>query len=195
MDVTNIQKRGIYMSEALLVIDYSYDFAAPQGKLTAGEPALAIEDALTDKIREFHEAGRPWFFLMDIHQEGDEHHPETKLFPPHNIAGTKGRELFGRVKDIYEEIESAPNIFFIDKTRYSAFAGTNLGQLLAERGINSLTLTGLVTDICILHTAVDAYNKGYRITVPASCVGSFNPDGHTFALEHFKNSLGATVER
>jgi len=183
------------MSEALLVIDYSYDFAAPDGKLTAGEPALEIEEALVDKIGEFHEAAHPVFFLMDIHQEGDEYHPETKLFPPHNIAGTKGRELFGRVKEIYEEIESAPNVFFIDKTRYSAFAGTNLGQLLAERGIDSLTLTGLVTDICILHTAVDAYNIGYRITVPASCVGSFNPDGHVFALEHFKNSLGATVER
>lgn len=183
------------MTEALLVIDYSYDFAAPDGRLTAGRPALEIEAALVEKIRNFHEAEKPVFFMMDIHQEEDSHHPETRLFPPHNIAGTEGRELFGKVKDIYEEIKDAGHVFFIDKTRYSAFAGTNLEQLLRERGINSVVLTGLVTDICIMHTAVDAYNRGYRITVPAPCVASFNPDGHTFALEHFKNSLGATVEQ
>ncbi len=183
------------MSEALLVIDYSYDFAAPDGRLTAGEPAQEIESALVNRIKSFHDAEKPIFFMMDIHHEGDVHHPETNLFPPHNIAGTKGRELFGGVKDIYGEIKGANHVFFIDKTRYSAFAGTNLEQLLGERGIDSLTLTGLVTDICIMHTAVDAYNKGYSITVPASCVASFNADGHAFALEHFKNSLGATVEQ
>lgn len=183
------------MSEALLVIDYSYDFAAPDGRLTAGAPAQEIEAALVERIKNFHDSKKPVFFLMDIHQEKDPHHPETKLFPPHNIEGTKGRELFGKVKEIFEEIEDAGHVFFIDKTRYSAFAGTNLDQLLRERGIGSVVLTGLVTDICIMHTAVDAYNKGYKITVPASSVASFNPEGHLFALEHFKNSLGAIVEQ
>lgn len=183
------------MTEALLVIDYSYDFAAPDGRLTAGPPALEIEEALAERIKNAHDAKQPIFFMMDIHHEEDTHHPETGLFPPHNIAGTKGRELFGMVKETYEEIKDAPHVFFIDKTRYSAFASTNLEQLLRERNINGVTLTGLVTDICIMHTAVDAYNKGYRITVPASSVASFNPAGHTFALEHFKNSLGAIVEQ
>ncbi|WP_411842363.1 cysteine hydrolase family protein [Salinicoccus sp. HZC-1] len=183
------------MSEALLVIDYSYDFAAPDGRLTAGIPAREIEEELVQKIKSASDANKPVFFMMDLHQEGDPHHPESALFPPHNIAGTRGRELYGRVKRIYEEIKDLGHVFFIDKTRYSAFAGTNLDQLLRERNIDTVVLTGLVTDICILHTAVDAYNKGYKIKVPASCVASFNPEGHTFALEHFKNSLGATVER
>lgn len=183
------------MSEALLVIDYSYDFAAPDGRLTAGSPAQEIEAALVERIKSSHDSKKPLFFMMDIHQEEDPHHPETALFPPHNIAGTKGRELYGKVKKAYEERQDSNSVFFIDKTRYSAFAGTNLDQLLRERGIDTVVLTGLVTDICILHTAVDAYNKGYKIKVPASCVASFNPEGHIFALEHFKNSLGATVEQ
>ncbi len=182
------------MNNALLVIDYSYDFAAPDGRLTAGDAAQAIEAAIVDRIREAHEARQPIFFMMDLHFEQDDLHPESKLFPPHNIEGTEGRALYGRVHDVYEEIKDEQNIFFIDKRRYSAFAGTPLNQLLQERKVDTVTLTGLVTDICIMHTAVDAYNNGYGIVVPASCVASFNPAGHESALDHFKNALGATVE-
>ncbi|TVT27678.1 cysteine hydrolase [Salinicoccus cyprini] len=182
------------MNNALLVIDYSYDFAAPEGRLTAGEAAQAIEAALVQKIRTSYEAGVPIFFMMDLHFDDDGLHPESKLFPPHNIEGTGGRELYGEVREVYQQIKDRQNVFFIDKRRYSSFAGTPLNQLLLERKIDTVTLTGLVTDICIMHTAVDAYNFGYDIIVPASCVASFNPPAHEMALEHFKNALGATVE-
>lgn len=182
------------MNNALLVIDYSYDFAAPDGRLTAGDAAQAIEPAIVERIRAAHEAGQPIFFMMDLHFEQDALHPEAELFPPHNIEGTKGRALYGKVHDVYTEIRDAPNVFFIDKRRYSSFAGTPLNQLLQERNIDTVTLTGLVTDICIMHTAVDAYNNGYGIVVPASCVASFNASAHENALDHFKNALGATVE-
>lgn len=182
------------MKEALLVIDYSYDFVATDGKLTAGEPAQAIETSILQKIDEFHSHQKPIFFMMDIHHENDPYHPESKLFPPHNIAGTSGRELYGKVKMRYEEIQHEAHVFFIDKTRYSSFVGTNLDQLLRERNIDTVVLTGVVTDICVLHSAMSAYNLGYNITVPTSCVASFNPDGHTVALDHMKNTLGATLE-
>ncbi|GAB3059564.1 cysteine hydrolase family protein [Salinicoccus sesuvii] len=182
------------MNNALLVIDYSYDFAAPDGRLTAGTAAQAIEAALVEKIKTSHEAGTPIFFMMDLHFDDDEMHPESKLFPAHNIENTNGRELYGEVRDIYQQIKDAKNVFFIDKRRYSSFAGTPLHQLLLERKIDAVTLTGLVTDICIMHTAVDAYNLGYDIIVPSDCVASFNEPAHEMALEHFKNALGATIE-
>lgn len=182
------------MKKALLVIDYSYDFVALDGKLTAGEPAIALEDSIADRMDAANKNGEEIFFMMDLHYENDTHHPEHKLFPPHNIKGTPGRELYGKVLDIYKDIEGQDNVFFLDKTRYSAFSGTPLHHLLRERGIDTVVLTGVVTDICIMHTAVDAYNLGYNIIVPESCVASFNPDGHKVSLAHFKNTLGATVE-
>lgn len=54
-------------------------------------------------------------------------------------------------------------------------------------------LIGVCTDICVLHTAVDAYNHGFGITVHEDAVASFNPDGHVWALGHFRGSLGAKV--
>ncbi|MNP79443.1 Isochorismatase family protein [compost metagenome] len=47
----------------------------------------------------------------------------------------------------------------------------------------------------MLHTAVDAYNKGFGIVIHEDAVASFNADGHAWALGHFRGSLGAQVVR
>jgi nicotinamidase-related amidase len=64
---------------------------------------------------------------------------------------------------------------------------------LRMRGIKELHLAGVCTDICVLHTAVEAYNKGFDIVVHADAVASFNPQGHEWALQHFEKTLGGTV--
>ena len=51
----------------------------------------------------------------------------------------------------------------------------------------------MCTDICVLHTAVDAYNLGYEIVIHENCVQSFDEEGHRWALRHFKNTLGAEI--
>ncbi|WP_309122005.1 isochorismatase family cysteine hydrolase, partial [Paenibacillus sp.] len=64
---------------------------------------------------------------------------------------------------------------------------------LRARGITEVHLIGVCTDICVLHTAVDAYNKGFAIVVHERAVASFDAEGHEWALRHFKNALGATI--
>ncbi|MCL6572152.1 MAG: cysteine hydrolase, partial [Bacillus sp. (in: Bacteria)] len=44
------------------------------------------------------------------------------------------------------------------------------------------------------HTAIDAYNKGFKIVVYKEAVASFNQEGHAWALGHFEQSLGASVK-
>lgn len=178
-------------NKALLIIDYTYDFVADDGKLTCGAPGQAIEGTIVSLVQQFLDNNETVIFANDLHYEGDTLHPETKLFPPHNIVGTPGRELYGAVKTIYEDNQS--RCMSLDKTRYSAFAGTNLALLLKERQIDEVYLVGVCTDICILHTAVDAYNAGLSIVVPKDGVASFNAAGHEWALGHFASSLGAKV--
>lgn len=177
--------------KALLVIDYTVDFV--DGKLPVGEPAIEIEEGIVQLTQQFIDNGDLVVMSVDVHEEEDPYHPESKLFPPHNINGTDGRDLFGRLKPLYEA--NKDRIVWMDKTRYSAFCGTRLELLLRERGITELHLAGVCTDICILHTAIEAYNKGYDIKVHESGVASFNADGHQFALSHFEQVLGAEVIR
>lgn len=177
--------------KALIVIDYTYDFVATDGKLTCGTIGQAIEQTITNLIEQFVNQQEVVVFANDLHFNEDPFHPETKLFPPHNISGTPGRALYGTVKNVYEQYKE--KVISFDKTRYSAFAGTNLDILLRERKISEVVLVGVCTDICVLHTAVDAYNLGYAISVPKDGVASFNVAGHEWALQHFQTTLGATL--
>lgn len=181
------------MKKALLVIDYTVDFVAEDGALTCGAPGIALEDYIVRLTEEFIRNKDAVVFSVDVHEKDDPHHPESKLFPPHNLRNTPGRDLFGSLKELYEENKIA--IQWMDKTRYSAFVGTELDVWLRARGIEELHLTGVCTDICILHTAADAYNRGYKIVIHEQGVASFDPSGHEWALRHFENTLGAEVIR
>ncbi|MFC7370675.1 cysteine hydrolase family protein [Fictibacillus iocasae] len=179
--------------KALIVIDYTNDFIADDGRLTCGAPGQSIERAVSSAAQTFMERGDFTVFAVDVHDETDHYHPENRLFPPHNIRGTKGRDLYGSVHALYEGNRHEKHVYWMDKTRYSAFAGTDLEIKLRERGITDVYLAGVCTDICVLHTAVDAYNKGFQLHVYEDAVQSFNEQGHDWALSHFQQSLGVRL--
>lgn len=181
------------MTKALLIIDYTNDFVAENGALTAGAPAQAIAPRIVALAEEFRAAGDFVYLPTDVHVPGDPYHPETKLFPPHNERGTWGRELFGDLQTWYTAHQNEPKVTLFDKTRYSSFAGTPLDIWLRERHVDELHLTGVCTDICVLHTAVDAYNLNYPLTIHQDAVATFVPGGQEWALNHFKSTLGATI--
>ena len=62
-----------------------------------------------------------------------------------------------------------------------------------------MTVIGVCTDICVLHTVADLRNRDYRVVVPASAVATFDAPGHPgdevqkWALAHLKAVLGARV--
>ncbi len=181
------------MTKALISIDYTYDFVADDGKLTAGKPAQAISQKIAQVTKEAYEQGDYIFFAIDGHDEGDVFHPETKLFPPHNIKGSSGRDLYGKLAEVYDSIKDDARVFWMDKRHYSAFSGTDLDIRLRERGVDTVVLTGVLSDICVLHTAIDAYNLGYEIEIVSSAIASITEEAHQFALSHFKNVLGARI--
>ncbi|MBM7603114.1 nicotinamidase-related amidase [Metabacillus crassostreae] len=181
------------MKKALINIDYTNDFVADNGALTCGKPGQEIELEIVNLTKKFVSQNDFVVFAIDMHEQDDEYHPETALYPPHNIRGTEGRNLYGGLQATYDDYKEKNNVYWMDKTRYSAFAGTNLDVKLKERDITELHLVGVCTDICVLHTAVDAYNKGYKIVIHEKAVASFNQQGHDWALQHFKGSLNATV--
>ncbi|MNJ37167.1 Isochorismatase family protein YecD [compost metagenome] len=180
--------------QALINIDYTNDFVATDGALTCGESGQAIENTIVGITKQFIERGDYVVFAIDLHKQEDELHPETKLFPPHNIAGTGGRHLYGGLQAVYDDNRDNDDVYWMDKTRYSAFAGTDLELRLRERKIEVLHLVGVCSDICVLHTAVDAYNKGFQIVIHEGAIASFDAEGHAWALRHFKGSLGAEIK-
>lgn len=92
--------------KAVISVDYTYDFVADEGKLTVGKPAQLIETAIAEVTEAAFNAGDFIVFAIDCHEEKDTYHPETRLFPPHNLKHSAGRNLYGQLGDFYKNIKT-----------------------------------------------------------------------------------------
>jgi nicotinamidase-related amidase len=91
--------------------------------------------------------------------------------------------------------EVAPSDHVVEtKKRLSAFYPTDLDFLLRNMGVKRLALNGCMTDCCILNSAFDASNLGYRVTVAQDLVRGTNADMEDAALKMISLHIGLVVE-
>jgi nicotinamidase-related amidase len=154
------------------------DFVREDGALPVPN-AKKLIDPISKQIKEFRDRGEPIIFVQDSHDENDK---EFRAWPKHAVEGTEGAE-------VVRELDKRPEDFVVKKKRYSAFYGTNLEEILREKGVDTLVLTGVLTDICVMHTAVDAAMRDYKVVIPEDCVASSSREAHEWAIKHMKNIL------
>lgn len=97
---------------------------------------------------------------------------------------SRGRELARLLRPERDDLS-------VLKPRHSAFYGTPLEFLLAELDIGRLIITGLVTEMCVLFTAQDAYVRQFELWVPRDCVASTDAGAHERTIAHLADVLGA----
>ncbi|MBA7544586.1 hypothetical protein ES705_36947 [subsurface metagenome] len=56
-----------------------------------------------------------------------------------------------------------------------------------------MILAGVVTNICVLHTAIDASLRGYETIVPEDCVAALSDYEQEYGLRHIKSVLKGTI--
>ena len=71
----------------------------------------------------------------------------------------------------------------IRKSRGSAFYNTYLDDILKEKSITNLILTGTATDGCVLRTAVEAMSHGYYAVIVMDCVSPPPGDFSSYYLK------------
>ena len=81
----------------------------------------------------------------------------------------------------------------IRKQKYSDFFGTDLDAHLKEKGIKLLIIVGVATNICVMHTAIDAAHRGYELIVPEDCVAALSDREQEYGLHHIKDVLKAAI--
>lgn len=90
---------------------------------------------------------------------------------------------YGREAEILEELRPVGDEMVINKTSSGAFNSTNIDQVLRNRGIDHLIITGIVTNGCVELTARDAADRGYWVTLVSDGCCASTPELHENALE------------
>lgn len=83
--------------------------------------------------------------------------------------------------------------YFVLKPKHSGFYNTTLDLLLEYLQTETVIITGMATDVCVLFTAADAYMRDLRVIVPRDCVTALTPAVHRAALAQMRTVLKAEV--
>ena len=83
---------------------------------------------------------------------------------------------------IVDELAPAADEIVIDKPGFSAFEGTPLGAILFARGIRSLLICGITTEVCVSSTLRTAIDRGFRCTTLRDACASAYPDLHEASM-------------
>ena len=179
---------------AAVIIDMQRDFLEPGGfgetlgndvslLRTAIPPCKALLEGLRARgvfIIHTREGHRP--DLSDAHRAKVERGEPTKRI---GALGPMGRILIRGEPghEIIEELAPRPGEPVIDKPGKGAFYATDLGTVLTNRGIDTLLVCGVTTEVCVHTTVREANDRGYRCIVLGDCCGSYFPEFHAMGLK------------
>lgn len=82
----------------------------------------------------------------------------------------------------------------VDKHVYGPWMETGLHQLLQEREINTLIISGGETDICVLATVMGAIDYGYRVILASDALCSSQDDSHDSIMHIYKKRFSIQLE-
>jgi nicotinamidase-related amidase len=102
----------------------------------------------------------------------------------HQLPGSPGLEP---MPDVYD---AGYDLVVTGKKRYDCFAATDLDHVLRSRSIDTLLLTGVNTNSCVLATTVAANTRDYTAVVVRDCVDTMDPALHDAALRVISQAFG-----
>jgi len=164
------------MKKILVVVDMQNDFI--DGALGTAE-AVAIVPKVAEKIKNFDGTV---LYTRDTHEENYMETQEGRNLPvTHCIRRTEGWQIRTELQQTGAEV--------VDKPTFGSRAlAEKLVEMNREEAIESITLIGLCTDICVISNAfvIKAFLPETPIFVDAACCAGVTPESHARALEAMK---------
>jgi ureidoacrylate peracid hydrolase len=180
---------------ALIVVDVQNDFCHSDSPLAKANDMSLVQDMvprLLQLIDAARAAGTMIVWIKVLHFEwttspaGWEHRKRTR--PNAQLIcqeGTFGAEFY--------RVEPEPGEPIVVKHRYSAFVDTDLQLILRSKGISSVILTGVATNVCVESTARDAFMRDYYVTFASDCSATFTQEKHDATLRNMADHFGVVA--
>jgi nicotinamidase-related amidase len=186
---------------ALVIIDMQRDFLEPGGFGAALGNDVSRLQAAVAPCKSVLGASRQAGILVIHTREG--HRSDLTDAPPHKVergdpatrigaAGPMGRILVRGEPghDIVPELYPVDGEPVIDKPGKGAFYQTDLELMLKNRGIDTLFVCGVTTEVCVNTTIREANDRGFRCIALSDCCASYFPEFHEAGLAMIKAQGG-----
>ena len=189
---------------ALLVVDVQNDFCHPYGFFAKRNSDISQMQAAVPHIQELidiaHKSGVQVIFTQgseDVKFRTGPGFRRAVKWEEKDGDGSVNSER-GTFGWEFYQVQPQPEDLVLEKHKWSAFDGQdkdgkNLNQILKEKGVQTLVITGVVTETCVYATVQEAFNNDYFVVVPRNSVGSDLAEQHKSVLEHLDPFLGDVV--
>ncbi|WP_160109657.1 isochorismatase family cysteine hydrolase [Pseudomonas izuensis] len=159
---------------ALLIIDMQQEdgFVLEHFDTVVENTAALLETARQQQV--------PVFYTRHINPADGSDMPRGE--PRATDGGPSSYRAGTRQVEIIESLAPLADETVIDKGRYSAFHRTDLDARLKALDVDTLILSGVLTDVCVLSTVFDAFALGYHIRLVTDACTTTTLAGHYSAL-------------
>jgi len=177
---------------ALIVVDVQNDFVSPEG--SAGKrgddvgAAIAMIPNLTRLIDQARKMGLTIVYIRTTHSEWTD--TASWIYRTSQKSGLSTCREGTWGADFYDGIVPLPSERVVIKHRYSAFINTDLNTVLKARGIQSILVCGVATNVCVETTARDGYMYDYYVTMIDDCSAAYDAKLHMSTLENIRRHFG-----
>jgi nicotinamidase-related amidase len=174
------------MTKAMIIVDMIKGFLNEKTK--DGPCPLYVKGAtgIIPNILKEAEKADEIILLCDMHDPSD---AELKKWGMHALADTEESQVVDEL--LKPLLPRSP--FVVGKRTFSGFYNTPLARTLREIKADELIIAGVLTDICVFTTAIDACYRGYKVTIPKDCVLALYPGRGELLLKYLVDVFGVTV--
>ncbi len=167
------------MRPAIIVIDMLKDNFKESPRNPFLQEGRAILPNLQKLLEESRKKGFPIVFACDSFLK-DDFIFKSRL-KVHSLRGTKGAEVI-------DDLKPEPVDFILPKRRFSAFFKTDLDQTLRMLGVDTIVVTGMTTEVCVLMTAMDGLCHDFSVILLEDCSASRSKEFHQGCLNLYRDS-------
>ena len=187
-------------SAALIVVDMQNDFVRVGAPLEVPDARETI-DVHLELLEWFRRHKRPVVFTRFIAGPS----PtlmwswSPQIAPPVCCCWPGFRRAYGDIEGerdcvaVIDELAPLPGEPQVDKYGYNGFHRTRLTDLLHAHSVDTVLITGTVTQICVEDTARGAFHEGFQAAVVSDAVSSYAPELHRASLQTLAMKYGRVV--
>ncbi len=174
----NLREKLVPATTALIVIDLQNDFCSPTGLMASLGKNISGMDAMIEQTKHLiatcEQVEIPIFYTQQIYDRSkltDLQKEQYDLDGKMIICDIKGDGY-----KFYNLTPPSEQVFV--KYSYNVFSNPLLGQELVEKGIKTLIIAGVSTQICVETAIRNAFDIGYKIVMPRDLVATTSHDPH-----------------